>query len=80
MKIICPPIYDHNGFVTIHALGHMIMYGISCAQVHELSQSHGDDSQRAHCFHDCIYIYIYICIYLIYIYIYIYIQDIYNCI
>ena len=26
MKIICPPGYHHNGFVAIHALGHM-MYG-----------------------------------------------------
>ena len=31
----------------------------SCAQVHELPQSHcGDkrEGRRAHCFHDCIYI------------------------
>ena len=26
MKIMCPPGYHHNGFVAIHALGHM-MYG-----------------------------------------------------
>ena len=26
MKIMCPPGYQHNGFVATHALGHM-MYG-----------------------------------------------------
>ena len=26
MKIMCPPSYHHNGFVTTNALGHM-MYG-----------------------------------------------------
>ena len=26
MKTMCPPGYPHNGFVAIHALGHMI-YG-----------------------------------------------------
>ena len=26
MKTICPPGYHYNGFVTTHALGHM-MYG-----------------------------------------------------
>ena len=26
MKTMCPPGYHHNGFVAIHALGHM-MYG-----------------------------------------------------
>ena len=26
MKTMCPPGYQHNGFVAIHALGHM-MYG-----------------------------------------------------
>ena len=45
---MCPPGYHHNGFVATHALGHM-MYGFimcpsvnrtSCAQVHELPQSH----------------------------------------
>ena len=28
----------------------------SCAQVHELSQSHCDDNRGAHCFHENIYI------------------------
>ena len=27
MKTMCPPGYLHNGFVTTHALGHM-MYGL----------------------------------------------------
>ena len=35
MKTMCPPGYHHNGFVATPALGHM-MYGSSCAQVHEL--------------------------------------------
>ena len=77
MKIMCPPGYHHNGFVAIHALGHM-MYGYtswitydhlyyapcfacgalfgslvpamcnrtSCAQVHELPQSHCGDNRE----------------------------------
>ena len=47
---MCPPGYHDNDFVAIHALGHM-MYGYvmymknctSCAQVHELPQSHFSD-------------------------------------
>ena len=27
MKTMCPPGYHHNGFLTTHALGHM-MYGL----------------------------------------------------
>ena len=26
MKTMCPPGYDHNGFVATHALGHMNIY------------------------------------------------------
>ena len=52
MKTMCPPGHHHNGFVATDALGHM-MYGcaqvpkcMSCAQVHELPQSHcGDDRE-----------------------------------
>ena len=40
--------YGHNNFVVTHA---------SCAQVHELPQSHLVITGRAHCIHDCIYIY-----------------------
>ena len=46
MKTMCPPGYHHNGFVATHALGHT-MYGChrtSCAQVHELPQSHCGDN------------------------------------
>ena len=43
MKTMCPPGYDHNGFVATHALGH-IMYG--CAQVHELPQSCCGDNRE----------------------------------
>ena len=43
MKTMCPPGYHHNGFVAIHALGHM-MYGR--AQVHELPQSHCGDNRE----------------------------------
>ena len=39
---ICPPGYHHNGFVATHALGHMNC--TSCAQVHELPQSHCGDN------------------------------------
>ena len=48
MKTMCPPGYHHNGFVATHALGHM-MYGTSCAQVHELHelpQSHCGDNRE----------------------------------
>ena len=49
MKTMCPPGYHHNGFVASHALGHM-MYGYinrtSCAQVHELPQSHCGDNRE----------------------------------
>ena len=58
MKTMCPPGYHHNGFVATHALGHM-MYGsscTSCAQVHELPQSHCGDNREGTLFHDCIYI------------------------
>ena len=54
MKTMCPPGYHHNGFVATHALEHM-MYG-SCAQVHELPQSHCGDNREGtffswfHCF------------------------------
>ena len=51
MKTMCPPGYHHNGFVATHALGQM-MYGnhkygnrTSCAQVHELPQSHCGDNR-----------------------------------
>ena len=54
MKTMCPPGYHHNGFVATHALGYMNR--TSCAQVHELPQSHCDDNREAHCFHDFIYI------------------------
>ena len=49
---MCHPGYHHNGFVATHELGHM-MYGYriygyrtSCAQVHELPQSHCGDNRE----------------------------------
>ena len=45
MKTMCPPGYHHNGFVVTYALAHM-MHGTSCAQVHELPQSHCSDNQK----------------------------------
>ena len=42
MKTMCPPGYHHNGFVATHALGHTM----SCAQVHELPQSHCGDNRE----------------------------------
>ena len=47
MKTMCPPGYDHSGFVATHALGHM-MYGSHKVIV--------VITGRAHCFHDYIYI------------------------
>ena len=73
MKTMCPPGYHHNGFVTTHALGHMMyimcMYHrISCAQVHELPQSHCGDNRegtlRAHIY---IHIYTHTYIYIIFV-------------
>ena len=69
MKTMCPLGYHHNGFMATHALGHM-MYIItiyiynrtsyynctSCAQVHELRESHFADNREGTL---CIYIYIY---------------------
>ena len=77
MKTMCSPGYHHNGFVAIHALGHMI-YGY----VHHVHHVHPVPkcmschkailviTERAHSFNDCIYIYI---ITYIFKYIYIYI-------
>ena len=45
MKTMCPPGYHHNGFVATDALGHM-MNRKSCAQVHELPQSHCGDNRE----------------------------------
>ena len=44
MKTMCPPGYHHNGFVATRALGHM-MNRTSCAQEHELPQSHCSDNR-----------------------------------
>ena len=56
MKTMYSPGYHHNGFVATHALGQMMygymmymMYGYnrtSCAQVHELPQSHCGDNRE----------------------------------
>ena len=48
MKTMCPSGFHHNGFVITHSLGHIwfvgIIYHASCAQVHELPQSHCGDN------------------------------------
>ena len=60
MKTMCPPGYHHNGFVATHALGHTMYTGArnltSCAQVHELPQSHCGDSREGTLFFYIIYI------------------------
>ena len=38
MKTMCPPGYYHNGFEAGHMM--YLMCRTSCAQVHELPQSH----------------------------------------
>ena len=43
MKTMCPPGYHHNGFVATHALGYN---RTSCAQVHQLPQSHCGDNRE----------------------------------
>ena len=45
LKTMCPPGYQHNGFVVTHVFRHM-MYRTSCAQVHELLQSHCSDRRE----------------------------------
>ena len=44
MKTMCPPGYNHNGFMATHAPGHMMYVDIVVI------------IGRAHCFHDYIYI------------------------
>ena len=45
MKIMCLTGYHHIGFVATHALGHMMYIKCkSCAQVHELPESHCDNN------------------------------------
>ena len=48
MKTMCTPGYHHNGFVATHALGaHDVRLNrTSCAQVHELPQSHCGDNRE----------------------------------
>ena len=46
MKTMCPPGYHHNDFVATHALEHMMYNRTSCAQVHELPQSHCRDNRE----------------------------------
>ena len=41
---MCPPGYHHSSVVATHALGHMNRR--SCAQVHELPQSHCGDNRE----------------------------------
>ena len=53
MKTMCPPGYHHNGFVATHALGHMMYIMPKCMSCHKAIVV---ITERAHCFHDCIYI------------------------
>ena len=46
MKTMCPPGYHPNNFVATHTLGYM-MNRTSCAQVHELPQSHRGDNRES---------------------------------
>ena len=47
MKTMCPPGYHHNGFVAAHALVTQLNSNCtSCAQVHELPQSHCGDNRE----------------------------------
>ena len=51
---MCPPRYNHFGFVATLALGHK-MNCASCAEAHEFPQSHCGDNREAYCLHDYIY-------------------------
>ena len=58
MKTMYRPGYHHNEFVATARTSFTVAF-TSCAQVHELPQSHcGDNLRRAHWFQDYIYIYI----------------------
>ena len=48
MKTMCPLVYHDNGFVATHALGFVAAHATrtSCAQVHELPQSHCGDNRE----------------------------------
>ena len=50
MKTMCPPGYQHHGFVVTHALGHHVP---KCMSYHKAIVV---ITGRAHCFHDYIYI------------------------
>ena len=57
MKTMCPPGYQHNGFVATHALGHM-MYGDIYTYIYIYIYIYL-------CIYNIYYIYIYIYIYII---------------
>ena len=45
MKTMCPPGYHHNGF-ALWQLMHLGTNRTSCAQVHEVPQSHCGDNRE----------------------------------
>ena len=45
MKTMCPPGYHHNGF-ALWQLMHLGTNHTSCAQVHEVPQSHCGDNRE----------------------------------
>ena len=60
MKTIYPPGYHY--WLQTHALGHTMMYGSSCLQVHELPQSHWAIKKESTYIQ--IYVHIYIHVYI----------------
>ena len=48
MKTMCPPGYDHNGFVATHALGHM-MYGKLIQYINAHTQKLRHSNFRTNC-------------------------------
>ena len=71
MKTMCPPGYQHNGFVATHALEHISIYSHKKAiNVYMLTCSEAVPQRRIYIY---LYIYIYICVLCVCVYIYIYI-------
>ena len=62
MKTMCSPGYYHNGFVATHALEYMV-YGLHVPKCMSCHKAIVVITEKAHCFHDYIYILCQSCFY-----------------
>ena len=72
MKTMCPPGYHHNGFVAIHALGHM-KHSVCRGSLMTTYMTTYIPYKYIYIYIYIPYMYIYVYLICIYIYIYIYI-------